>query len=225
MGKTREYFESLRSSPICPIPSTEKPPILEEKLLPSHLSYAYLGSFSTLLVIISFYLSQVVGAKLLRVLREHKEAIAWYLANIKGIKPSMCMHQILLEADSKPTIEAQRWLNPTMKEVVRKEVLKGLDVRVIYPIFNYPWVSSVQVVPNKGGIIVIKNEINELILTRTVTGWRICIDYWKLNKAIKKDHFPFPFIDQMLDRLVGHRFYCFIEGYSGYNRISIALED
>ena len=115
--------------------------------------------------------------KLLRVLREHKEAMGWSFADIKGIRPSMCMHRILLEDDSKLTIEAQRRLNSTMKEVVRKEVLKWLDEGVIYSIFDSPWVSSVQVVPKKGGMTVIKNENNELITTITQSGWRICIDY------------------------------------------------
>ena len=108
--------------------------------------------------------------KLLRVLREHKEAIGWSLAYIKGIRPSMCMHQILLENGNKPIIEAQRRINPTIKEVVRKEFLKWLDLGVIYPIFDSPWVSPVQVVPKKGGMTVIKNENNELILTKTVSG-------------------------------------------------------
>ena len=89
-----------------------------------------------------------------------------------------------------------------MKEVVRKEVLKWLYVRVIYPIFDSSWVSPVQVVPKKGGATVIINENNELLPTRTITGWRICIDYWRLNKVTRKDHFPLPFIDQMLDKLV-----------------------
>ena len=90
-----------------------------------------------------------------------------------------------------------------MKEVVRKEVLKWLDAEVAYPISDSKWVSPVQVVPKKGGMTVVKNEKNELIPTRTVTGWRICIDYRKLNKATRKDHFPLPFIDQMLDKLAG----------------------
>ncbi|KAL4352199.1 hypothetical protein GQ457_06G005930 [Hibiscus cannabinus] len=72
---------------------------------------------------------------------------------------------------------------------------------------------------------VISNEKNELIPTRTVTGWRVCMDYRKLNKATRKDHFPLPFIDQMLDRLAGKQFYCFLDGYSGYNQIAIAPED
>ena len=72
---------------------------------------------------------------------------------------------------------------------------------------------------------MIKNENNELIPIRIVSGWRICIDYKKLNKATRKDHFPFLFIDQMLDRLASHEFYCFLYGYSGYNQIVIAPED
>ena len=80
-------------------------------------------------------------------------------------------------------------------------------------------------VPKKGGFTVIKNGKNELIPIRTVTGWRVCIDYRKLNTTTRKDHYPLPFIDQMLDRLVGHPYLCFLDGYLGYNQISIALED
>ena len=76
----------------------------------------------------------------------------------------------------------------------------------------------------KGGFTFIRNEKNEHITTRTVTGWRVCIDYKKLNKATRNDHYPLPFIDQMLDRLVGHPYLCFLDGYSGYNQIVIALE-
>ena len=85
----------------------------------------------------------------------------------------MCMHQILLEDNHKPSVEAQRRLNPIMKEVVRREVLKWLDARVIYPISDSSWVSPVQVVPKKGGKILIENEKDMLIPLRTVIGWRI----------------------------------------------------
>ena len=80
-------------------------------------------------------------------------------------------------------------------------------------------------VPKKGGFIVIRNEKNYLILTRTVTRWRVCIDYRKLNTAIRKDHYPLPFIDQMLDRLEGDPYYYFLNGYFGYKHIAIASED
>ncbi|CAL9012356.1 unnamed protein product [Prunus brigantina] len=92
-------------------------------------------------------------------------------------------------------------------------------------IFDNKWVSPVQVVPKKSGITVVKNEANELVLTWMTTGWRVCIDYRKLNTATSKDHFPLPFIDQMLERLAGHSDYCFLDGYSGCSQIAIALED
>ncbi|GJR31758.1 reverse transcriptase domain-containing protein [Tanacetum coccineum] len=84
-----------------------------------------------------------------------------------------------------------------------------------------PWVSPVHCVPKKGGITVVKNEDNELIPTRLVTGWRVCIDYRKLNDATRKDHFPLPFMDQMLERLAGNEYYCFLDGFSGYFQIPI----
>ncbi|KAL4304342.1 hypothetical protein GQ457_10G010660 [Hibiscus cannabinus] len=162
--------------------------------------------------------------KLIKTLRHHKEALGWTITDIKGISPTICMHKILLEDNHKPTIDAQRRLNQAMKDVVRKEVLKWLDAGIIYPISDSEWVSPVQCVPKKGGITVISNEKNELIPTRTITGWRVCITYRKLNKATRKDHFPLPFIDQMLDRLAGKQFYFFLDGYSGYNQIVIAPE-
>ena len=100
-----------------------------------------------------------------------------------------------------------------------------VECRFLYAISDSSWVIPVHVVPKKGGFTVIRNEKNELIPTRTVTGWRVFIDYRKLNAATRKDHFPLPFIDQMLDRLARHPHFCFIDGYSGYNRIAIAPED
>ena len=102
----RKYFESLGASLSRVTPSIEKPPIVEEKQLPNHLRYAYLGEESTLQIIISSSLSNMEGEKLLKILKEHKEAIGWSLVDIKGIKPSMCMPEILLEEDSKPAVDA-----------------------------------------------------------------------------------------------------------------------
>ena len=112
-----------------------------------------------------------------------------------------------------------------MKEVVKKEVVKFLDAGIIYPISDNAWVSPVQVVPKKGRITVVKNENNELIPTRIVTEWRMCIDYRKLNDATCKDHFPLPFVNQILERIAGYAYYCFLDGYSSYNQIHIAPED
>ncbi|KAL8155728.1 hypothetical protein AgCh_000943 [Apium graveolens] len=180
---------------------------------------------STLPVIIVSDLSGTDEEYLLRILREFKSEIGWTIADIKGISPSYCMHKILLEEGSKPIVEQHRRLNPIMKEVVKKEILKWLDAGIIYPISDSSSVSLVQCVPKKGGINVVANEKNELIPTRTVTGWRVCMDYRKLNKATRKDYFPLPFIDQMLDRLVGHDYYYLLDGYSGYNQVCIAPED
>ena len=131
------------------------------------------------------------------------------------------MHKILMDELCKPSVKPQRRLNPAMKEVVRAEILKLLNAGIIYAISDNSWVSPVQVVPKKDRMTVVKNDNNEFIPTRTVTGWRVCMDYRKLNKAKRKDHFPLPFIDQ----LVGYSYYCFLDGYPGYNQIAIALED
>ena len=194
------------------------------KELPSHLKYVFLEPEKGKPVIISVELTENEEQRLLQILRKYKEAIAWSIEDLKGISPSICMHKILLNDDAKTSIEHQRRLNLVMKDVVRKEVLKWLNAGFIYAISDSPWVSLVHVVPKKGGFTVIKNERNELIPTRTVTGWRVCIDYRKLNIATRKDHFPLPFIDQMLDRLAGHSHFCFLDGYSGYNQIAIAPE-
>ncbi|XP_075473913.1 uncharacterized protein LOC142504962 [Primulina tabacum] len=167
----------------------------------------------------------VIGDKLLKVLKAHKSALAWKVADIKGINPSVCMHKILTEDEYSPFVQPQRRLNPNMQEVVKAKTIKLLDAGIINPISDSACVSPVQCVPKKGGITVITNEQNELIPTRIVTGWRVCIYYRKLNDATCKDHFPLPFIDQMLERLAGHEFYCFLDGYSGYNQIMIAPED
>ncbi|CAN6728503.1 unnamed protein product [Malus baccata var. baccata] len=198
----------------------EMPPSLELKPLPSHLKYVFLGEQETLAVIISSSLTAQEEDKLVRVLWEYKTAIGWTLADIKGISPTTCMHRILLEEGAKPSREAQRRLNLPMMDVVKKEIIKLLDCGVIYPISDSHWVLPIQVVPKKS-----KNEDNELVPTRIQIGWRVCIDYRKLNTTTRKDHFPLPFIDQMLKRLAGHSFYCFLDGYSGYNQIVIALDD
>lgn len=110
-------------------------------------------------------------------------------------------------------------------DVVKKEVTKLLQAGIIYPISDSQWVSPVLVVPKKTDLTIIKNEKEELIPTRVQNSWRVYIDYRRLNQVTKKDHFPLPFIDQMLERLAGKSHYCFLDGFSGYMQITIALED
>ncbi|GJV83769.1 putative nucleotidyltransferase, ribonuclease H [Tanacetum coccineum] len=201
----------------------EKKP--ELKNLPQHLEYAYLHGDKSFPIIISSELSEKEKVSLLQVLERRKGAIAWKMSDIKGISPSYCTHKILMEDDYKPVIQPQRRLNPKVQDVVKNEIVKLLDSGLIYPISDSSWVSPIHVVPKKGGMTVVLNDNNELIPSRTVTGWRVCIDYRKLNDATRKDHFPLPFIDQMLERLCGNEYYCFLDGFSGFFQIPIAPED
>jgi hypothetical protein len=158
-------------------------------------------------------------------LEKYRSVIGYSLMDLKGISPSLCTHHIPIDQDNKPVWEHQRRLNNAMREVVKKEVLKLLKAGVIYPISDSEWVSPVQMVLKKGGMSVIRNEKNELIPQRMVTGCRMCIDYRKLNKATRKDHFPLPFIDEMLERLANHSFFYYLDGYSSYHQIPIHLDD
>nr|GEU53702.1 DNA-directed DNA polymerase [Tanacetum cinerariifolium] len=128
------------------------------------------------------------------------KATAWKITDIKGIDPRFCTHKILMEEDYEPVVQSQRRVNPKIHE---------------------PWVSPSHCVPKKGRITVVENENNKLIPTWLVTEWRVCIDYRKLNDATCKDHFPLSFMDQMLKRLAGNEFYCFLDGFSGYFQIPI----
>ena len=130
-------------------PSIEKPPILELKTLPSYLKYAFLEKDSKLLLVISSSLTNVQEEKLTRVLREHNKSLGSTIADIKGISSSICTHKILMEEECKPKVQPQRRLNPSMKVVVKAEVIKLLDAGMICPIFDSPWVSPVQVVSKK----------------------------------------------------------------------------
>ncbi|GKB53796.1 reverse transcriptase domain-containing protein [Tanacetum coccineum] len=205
--------------------SIDEPPEVELNDLPPHLEYAFFEGNDKLPVIIAKDLSVEEKAALIKVLKSHKRAIAWKLSDIKGINPEFCTNRILIEEDYKPAVQHQRRVNPKIHNVIKKEVEKLLDAGLIYPISDSPWVSPVHCVPKKGGFTVVANDENELIPTRLVTGWRVCIDYHKLNEATRKDHFPLPFMDQMLERLAGNDYYCFLDGFSGYFQIPIDPKD
>ncbi|GJT52165.1 reverse transcriptase domain-containing protein [Tanacetum coccineum] len=206
-------------------PSIEEPPELELKDLPSHLEYTFLEGTDKLHVIISKELKDVEKTSFLKVVKSHKRAIACKISDIKGIDSSFYTHKILMEDEFKPAVQHQRRVNPKIHEVIKKEVIKLLDAGLIYPTSNSPWVSPVHCVTKKGSMTVIENDNNELIPTRLVTGWRVCIDYQKLNDATRKDHFPLPFMDQILERLAGNEYYCFLDGFSGYFQIAIHPKD
>ncbi|GKB84462.1 hypothetical protein Tco_0956734 [Tanacetum coccineum] len=168
----------------------EPPTDLELKPLPDNLEYVFLVEPSFLPIIISSQLSSQNKGKLISILKKHKEAFAWKTTNIPGICPSFCKHKIQLLDDKKPVVQKQRRLNPNIQKVVKKSI--------------------------KGRITVVTNENDELVPTRTITGWRVCIDYHKLNEGTAKDHFPLPFMDQMLEELVEINISVSSDGFSGY---------
>jgi hypothetical protein len=126
----------------------------------------------------------------LEILRKHRGAIGYTIDDLKWISPTICQRAINMEPDAKPVVEHQHCLIPKMKEVVRNEVLKLLDAGINYPIVDSRWVSPVHCVPKKGGIPVVPNENNELIPQRVVVGYMMCMDFRKVNKVTKKDHYP-----------------------------------
>ncbi|XP_068319470.1 uncharacterized protein [Pyrus communis] len=140
-GKSSSYFIYLPTSNEKILPSVIQAPKLELKPIPEHLKYAFLGEDETLPVVISSQLTAEKGEKLIQVLKDHKTAIAWSITDIEGINPATCMHRILLEEGAKPTREAQHRLNPLMMEVIKKEVIKLLDVGIIYPISDSKWIA------------------------------------------------------------------------------------
>jgi hypothetical protein len=206
-------------------PEEPQVPEVDLKPLPKGLKYEFLGPDKTYLVIVSDELSFEENEKLLILLKKHRKVIGYSINDLKGLSPAFCTHRIPMEDQCKPVVDHQRRLTQAMREVVKKEVIKLLEAGIIYPVPHSEWVSPVHCVPKKGGLTVVKNEKNELIPQRTVTGWRMCIDYRKLNKAAKKDHFPLPFIDEMLERLANHAYFCFLDGYSGCMQIPIHSDD
>jgi hypothetical protein len=145
-------------------------PDLELKPLLNNFKYVFLGDNNTLPIIIAKGLTSAQEEKLVKLLCDHKITIGLTLADIKVISPSMCMHQILLEDNTKPTKEIQRRLNLHMMEVVKVEILKLLDVGVIYLITDSKWVASIHMVPKKTKIIMVKNKDDEFIPTRISSG-------------------------------------------------------
>ena len=203
----------------------KEPQQLDLKPLPAELKYAFLEENEQCPVVISSLLTTAQEHNLLHLLKNNKQALGWKIFDLKGINPSICTHHIYLEEESKAVRQPQRRLNSHLQEVVRIEVLKLLQAGIIYPISDSTWVSPTQVVPKKSGVTTVKNEKGEELSTRLTTSWRVCIDYRRLNEVTRKDHFPLPFIDQLLERISGHPFYCFLDGYSGYFQIEIAPKD
>jgi hypothetical protein len=172
-------------------PEEPQVPKVDLKPLPKGLKYEFSGPYKTYPVIVSNELSPEENEELLILFKKHRKVIVYSINDLKGLSPTFCTHHIPMEDQCKPVVNHQRRLTHAMREVVKKEIIKLLDAGIIYPVPHREWVSPVHCVPNKGGLTVLKNEKNELIPQRTVTGWRMCIDYRKLNKATKKITSPY----------------------------------
>ncbi|GKC69334.1 reverse transcriptase domain-containing protein [Tanacetum coccineum] len=175
--------------------SINEPPEVELKDLPPHLEYAFLEGDDKLPVIIAKDLSVKENATLIKVLKSHKRAISWKLSDIKGINPKLCTQKILMEEDYKPAVQHQRWVNPKIHNVIKKEVEKLLNARLIYPISDSPWVIPVHCVPKKGDFTIVENDKNELIPTRLLMGWHmlkrcedtnLCLNWEKSHFMVKE---------------------------------------
>ena len=203
----------------------KEPQQLDLKPLPVELKYAFLEENKQCPVVISSLLTTPQEDNLLHLLKMNNQALGWKISDLKGISLTIYTHHIYLEEELKAVSQPQRRLNPHMQDVVHIEVLKLLQAGIIYPISDSTWVSPTQVVPKKSGVTTVKNEKGEELSTHLTIGWRVCINYRKLNEVTRKDHFPLPFINQLLERVSGHPFYCFLDGYSGYFQIEITPED
>jgi hypothetical protein len=140
-------------------------------------------------------------------LLKHKSVFAWTYHDLKGIPASIGEHHIILEATASPVRQRQHRLNPKYSLLVKEEIDKLLKAGFIYPVPYSEWVSPIVMVPKKNGKV------------------RICQDFRKLNSTTKKDYFPLPFTDSILDAVAGHECYSFLDGFSGYNQVRIAEED
>jgi hypothetical protein len=182
-----ENFEDIREIE----PEELQVPEVDLKPLPKKLKCEFLGPDKTYSVIVSDELSLKKSENLLNLLKKHRKVIAYSINDLKGLSPAFCTHRIPMEDQYKLVVDHQKKLTHAMREVVKKEVIKLHDAGIIYPVPHSEWVSPIHCVPKKGGLTVVKNEKNELRPKRNVTGWRMCIDYRKLNKAMKKDSSPY----------------------------------
>ena len=143
----------------------------------------------------------------MNLLQNHLSAFSWGYEDMKGIPLETCTHHIYIQEGARPIRKSQRRMNRALRDIVKEELQKLFDVGFIYPISDNQWVSPLVLVPKKDG------------------RWNICIDYQELNKATLKDYFPLPFIDQVLDTLVGKKYFSYLDGFSGYHKIQIAPKD
>ena len=199
---------------------------MELKQLSRGLKYAFFTPGDTFPVAITSELTIEQQDELIKQVKKYKATIGWTIVDIKGVIPLICTHKNNLENDSKATRDYQHRLNITMKEVLKNEILKLLDVGITYPISYDKWISLMQVVLKKFGVTIVKkNANNELVPIKLVIGWQMCLDNKKLRAPIRKYHSPLPFTNQILERVDGNEFYYFVDGSSRYHQFEIDSKD
>ena len=156
---------------------------------------------------VSAKLEGEIKEELHTLLKEYKDVFAWSYSDMEGIDPSFYQHRINLKDDAAPIRQQRYRMNPNYARQVKDEIDRLLAVGFIYPIEKANWLSPIVIVPKKNGKL------------------RVCVDYRKLNAATVSDPFPIPFTDLMLDAVVGHEMYSFLDGFSGYNQVRMAPED
>ncbi|MCO5569648.1 hypothetical protein L7F22_023364 [Adiantum nelumboides] len=158
-------------------------------------------------VFIAQNLTEVEEAVLKELLKEFKDVFAWTYHDMKGVPPSVVQHTIPMISNAKPLQQKPYPMNPKYAKIVQEELEKLIECGFIYPIEHLEWVSPIVIVPKKNGKL------------------RVCIDLKKINAATRRDHYPLPYSEHVLERVAGKEAYSFLDGYSGYNQITIALED
>lgn len=126
---------------------------------------------------------------------------------MKGVPPSVVQHTIPMNGDAKPSQQCPYPMNPKYAKIVRKEIENLIECGFIYPIDHSKWASPIVVVPKNNGKL------------------RVCGDLKKVNATTRRYHYPLPYSKHILKRVAGKEAYSFLDGYSGYNQISIAPED
>jgi hypothetical protein len=147
-------------------PEEPQVPEVDLKPLPKGLKYKFLGPDKTYLVIVSDELSPEENEELLIVLKKHRKVIGYSINDLKGLSPAFCTHRIPMEDQCKPVVDHERRLTHSMREVVKKEIIKLLDAGIIYPVPHSEWVSPVHCVPKKGSLTVVKNEKKKIDTTK-----------------------------------------------------------
>ncbi|MCO5609287.1 hypothetical protein L7F22_063513 [Adiantum nelumboides] len=158
-------------------------------------------------VFIAQDLTEIEEAVLKELLKELKDIFAWTYHDMKGVPPLMVQHTIPLSSTAKPMQQRPYPMNPKYAKIVQEELEKLIKCGVIYPIEHSKWVSPIVIVPKKNGKL------------------RLCVDLKKVNATTRRDHYPLPYSEHVLERVASKQAYSFLDGYFGYNQIIIALEN